>query len=167
VPNEIWQAKIANSGAMILGSVGWEFRDEFPWNSSMPMVGEGLLAGGVAGVLVMAAGFAIFLRFLDRAPEPATPVVTGLHVRAAVLAFSPVLLFFLSRGQFVATMAYSTGTLLAVAAAAALISRRISAEADLSPPADAERRPAVARSRPIGARWAAGSTLGARASRRT
>lgn len=144
VPNEIWTGKISNSGGHVLGAVGWEFRGMFPPNSSMPLVGDGLLAFGIVGVILVAVLFAVALRLLDLAPHPARPEWTALYPRAAVLAFTPVLLFFLSRGVLVPAFAYSSGNLLAAATAAALIAQ---SARGARPPAPGSR------GHRIGARW--------------
>lgn len=122
VPNEIWSGKISNSGATVMSSVAWQFRGTFPWNSSMPMIGEGFLAFGPAGVVGIAIVFAAAIRFLDMAPRLAS-AATGLFPRTAMLAFAPVLLFFFCRGTLVPAFAYGSGTLAAAAVAALLIGR--------------------------------------------
>lgn len=123
VPDELWRGKISSSGETVMATVAWQFRGNFPSNSSMPMIGEGFLAAGPAGVIAIALIFAATIRALDMAPRGIPAGDTGLYPRLAMLAFTPVLMFFLCRGPLVPTFAFGLGTLSAAATAAWLISR--------------------------------------------
>jgi hypothetical protein len=158
VPDEIWAGKVRDSGDTVTAAVAWEFRAGFPPNSAMPLVGDGVLAfDGVAGVLLIATVFAVALRLLDWAPRTRPASDSGLYPRVAVLVFTPVLLFFLSRGVLVGAFAYSSGNLLAAATAAWVITRIVkpgATEPARSPPHVMVR--ATPKRTPIGARWARG-----------
>ena len=135
IPDDIWAAKIPGSGEKVVLAVGWDFRDTFPINSSMPLSAEGYLAFGLAGIVLLAVLFGVVLRLLDNAPLPKRLALAGLHPRAAVLAFTPVLLFYVTRGPLVAVYAFSLSNLLAAAFSAWLVSRPgVSVAADAAPP---------------------------------
>lgn len=148
VPSAVWSAKLTGSGAIVVEEAVWQLRAvASPKNSAMPLTGEGALAFGLAGVVLVAVVFAAVLRWLDAAPIPRHPAHVGFYPRAAMVVFAPILLFFITRGALLPTTAYSTATLLALAVAALVVTRPATSVAG-------SERPGAARTkRPPGARW--------------
>jgi hypothetical protein len=152
VPDEIWAGKLKEgTGGMVMEAVGGTYRVVWPIKSSAPMVGEGYIAAGGVGVVVAAALFGLFIRWLDGARVPVSAGRTVLYARACCLCLAPVLLFYLSRGTLLATVAYSSGIICGTFAASLLVSRALdAAEArGVVPP-----RRAGGPSRRLGERWA-------------
>jgi hypothetical protein len=111
-----------------------------------------MLAFGMFGVVLVAVLFAVGVRWLDLAPTPARTAWTGLQPRMAALAFTPVLLIFLSRGPLVPAIAYSTGNWFAAGAAALLITRLLMAPT--SAPTGGPSSPPAPSAKRLGDRWA-------------
>lgn len=146
VPNEIWTGKLPPTGAFVMEAIGSDFRPGWPALSASPMVSEGYIAGGIVGVVLAALVFGLFVRWLDGAPARVPAGAAPLYAQACCLGIAPVLLFFLSRGTLLATVAYTTGILLA----AWFAGRALSRAASVNENATTLARP------PLGARWARG-----------
>jgi hypothetical protein len=143
VPREFWAAKLEASGAVVMEAVGATYRISWPPYTAQPIAAEGYLAAGEIGVVALSIGFALVVRFLDSAPVSARLAERLINLRTIWLSFSPVLIYFASRGSLFAAIVQTSSMFAALTVAYYLLgltSRTISqsnADADASSTAPA------------------------------
>jgi len=116
VPSSLWHTKpvatgIAIGNYLIMHHSGWFT------NLSAPLVGEGYIDFGTAGVVLYGAGLAMVVVWLNRLANG-----RGKLVSFPIAIYAAVFLMFTLRGSLMVAIAYGTGSLLAFLAAAACLS---------------------------------------------
>jgi len=116
VPSSIWHTKpvatgIAIGNYLILNYSGWFT------NLSAPLVGEGYIDFGVAGVVLYGAALAILVAWLNRLARD-----SGKWVSFPVAIYASLFLMLALRGSLMIVFAYATGAVLAFLVASACLS---------------------------------------------
>jgi hypothetical protein len=116
VPSAVWHGKPAATGIaignyLIMHHSGWFT------NLSAPLVAEGYMDFGAAGVILYGAGLAMVVVWLNRLAKEG-----GSLVSFPVAIYAAVFLMFALRGSLMIAVAYGTGALLSFLAASAGLS---------------------------------------------
>jgi len=100
IPRSLWPNKPIGSGHFVAAAKDWDFT-----NISMPIIGEGYINFGIAGIFIFAVIFACFVAKLDCK-------FYKLGKLNFYKIFYPVVLgmiFFIARGDLMSSFAFSTG----------------------------------------------------------
>jgi hypothetical protein len=116
VPSATWHGKPAATGIAIGNYLIMHYSGWFT-NLSAPLVGEGYMDFGTAGVVLYGAGLAMFVVWLNRLASGG-----GKLISFPVAMYAAVFLMFALRGSLMVAVAYGTGSLLSFMAASACLS---------------------------------------------
>jgi len=116
VPSAVWHGKPVATGIAIGNYLIMHYSGWFT-NLSAPLVAEGYMDFGAAGVVLYGAGLAMIVVWLNRLASGG-----GKLVSFPVAMYAAVFLMFALRGSLMVAVAYGTGSLLSFMAASACLS---------------------------------------------
>ncbi len=116
VPSSIWHTKPVATGVAIGNFLIMHYSGWFT-NLSAPLVGEGYIDFGVAGVVLYGAALAILVAWLNRLARD-----SGKWVSFPVAIYASLFLMLALRGSLMIVFAYATGAVLAFLLASACLS---------------------------------------------